>query len=72
MAWPSGQRVGLKILIFTVSIQRLSGASRCYLEQESLLSLLSTAWFQGLIRGCSNKLAYSYQHNRTKFLYKLR
>jgi hypothetical protein len=56
-AWPSGYCVGLVILgLQTALVQTLSGASRCFLEQETLHSLLSTGWFQERIRECFNKL----------------
>jgi hypothetical protein len=41
-------------------VQTPSGASRCFLEEETLHSLLSTGWFQKRIRKCVYKLIASY------------
>jgi hypothetical protein len=43
-----------------VWVQTPSGASRCFLEQETLHSLLSTGWFKERIRKCVYKLIASY------------
>ena len=41
-------------------VQTQSGASRCFLEQETLHNLLSTVWFKELIQKCFYKLRAFY------------
>jgi hypothetical protein len=51
-------------------IDQASGASRCFLEQETLHSLNSTGWFQERIRKCVYKLIASYTIKQNVRLYK--
>ena len=43
-----------------IQVQTQSGASHCFLEQETLLSLVSTGWFKEWIWECAYKLVASY------------
>jgi hypothetical protein len=54
--WLTLQTSNLRIAAW---VQTLLGASRCYLQQENLHSLLSIGWFQERIRKCFNKLIAS-------------
>ena len=57
LQYKSGWHSGLHVWLEVVGSSRIKGP-RCFLEQETLPLLLSTGWFQKLIR--------AWFHNRTK------